>query len=466
MTRSSASAFHASILSAALLSWMAAAAAVLLASCSAQPPAEDPAAAAPSMDAIAESYVRLVLDLGLHDGDYVDAYYGPQEWRPAPESAPRPVAEIRGDAEALIAALEDLRAASGVEDEPSEIESLRWTYLTRQLQSLTVRARMLEGEALDFDEESRGLYDAVAPRREREYFAAALERMDRRLEAEGLSEGSVIERLEAFRERFVIPADKVDSVFRTAIEACRERTLERLELPAEESFEVEYVSGKSWSAYNWYQGGYRSLIQVNLDLPIRIERAVDLACHEGYPGHHVYNALLEKHLVRDRGWVEGSVYALFSPQSLIAEGSANYGIDMVFSEEERRAYERKVLFPLAGLDASKADAYHEILELQRQLDYAGNEAARGYLDGELSAEEATEYLVAYAGMGQARAEQRLRFIDQYRSYVINYNLGRDLVGAYVDRLGGDDPDARWRVFGQLLSSPRLPSSLVEEPTAP
>jgi hypothetical protein len=25
-----------------------------------------------------------------------------------------------------------------------------------------------------------------------------------------------------------------------------------------------------------------------------------------------------------------------------------------------------------------------------------------------------------------RAEQRVRFFDQYRSYVINYNLGKDL----------------------------------------
>ena len=77
-----------------------------------------------------------------------------------------------------------------------------------------------------------------------------------------------------------------------------------MQLPANETFTVEYVKNKPWSGYNWYQGNYRSLIQVNTDLPIYIDRAIDLACHEGYPGHHVYNALLEKHLVRDRGWVE------------------------------------------------------------------------------------------------------------------------------------------------------------------
>ena len=93
---------------------------------------------------------------------------------------------------------------------------------------------------------------------------------------------------------------------------------------------VEYVTDKSWSGYNWYKGGFHSLIQVNTDLPIFIDRAIDLACHEGYPGHHVYNTLLEKHLVRDRGWIEFSVYPLFSPQSLIAEGTANFGIEVAF----------------------------------------------------------------------------------------------------------------------------------------
>jgi hypothetical protein len=52
-------------------------------------------------------------------------------------------------------------------------------------------------------------------------------------------------------------------------------------------------------------------------------------------------------------------------------------------------------------------------------------------------------------------------MDEYRSYVINYNLGQDMVRAYVEKRGGtaEDPDARWRVFGELLSSPRLPSGL-------
>jgi hypothetical protein len=61
-----------------------------------------------------------------------------------------------------------------------------------------------------------------------------------------------------------------------------------------------------------------------------------------------------------------------------------------------------------------------------------------------------------------RAQQRVRFIDQYRSYVINYNLGKDMVARYVESQSAAGGDARrqWDVFTQLLSSPRLPSGLT------
>src|SRR5206468_8825717 len=143
------------------------------------------------------------------------------------------------------------------------------------------------------------------------------------------------------------------------------------------------VTGKSWSAYNWYKGKGRSVIQVNTDLPVYVDRAVDLAAHEGYPGHHVYNALLEQHLLKERGWVEFSVYALFSPQSLIAEGSANFGIEMAFPGEERVEFEKARLYPLAGLDPARAEEFERVRQIVDRLAYAGNEAARRYLNGEI-----------------------------------------------------------------------------------
>ena len=406
----------------------------------------------PDMSQIAERYVRLVLQVGQHDADFVDAYYGPEALRPAADRK-TPLPELLGTAEAL----QRDAAAFALPADADDLTKLRKQYLAQQLVAVHARLRMLNGEKFPFDMEARLLYDAEPPVNTEASFQAALDDLSKLLPGEG----PLIARYEAFRKRFVIPSERLDRVFTKAIGECRARTLAHLTLPEGETFTVEYVTGKSWSAYNWYKGGYRSVIQVNTDLPITIDRAIDLACHEGYPGHHVYNALLEKNLVRDRRWIEFSVYPLFSPQSLIAEGTANFGIPVAFPGASRVAYEKASLFPEAGLDVSRAEDYYAVQALVERLSYAGNEAARRYLNGEITREQAVDWLMRFAMMPKDRAEQRTRFFDQYRSYVINYNFGKDLVRAWVERNGGteDRPDERWKIFGQLLSSPRLPSGL-------
>jgi hypothetical protein len=402
------------------------------------------------MQELSEQYVKLVLAVGQHDPDYVDAFYGPPEWRAA--ATKRPLAEIDAEAARVAAGLAAAAPPSGSDP----LDALRHRYLTRQLDALRTRVAMLGGRTLTFDEESKALYDAVAPHHDGKEFEGILAQLEQLLPGRG----SLLERYTRFRDAYAIPPARLDATFKAAIEACRRRTLEHVQLPADESFTVEYVTGKSWSGYNWYQGNYRSLIQVNTDLPIFADRAIDLACHEGYPGHHVYNVLLEKTLVRDRGWREFQVYALFSPQSLIAEGTANFGIDIAFPPADRLKLEREVIFPAAGLDPSGAERYYVVMGLVDRLSYAGNEAARRYIDGEIDAAASAAWLERYGLYSPARATQRVRFVDQYRSYVINYNLGKDMVARYIDAQAGGDPAKRWPAFTQLLSSPRLPSGLA------
>ena len=271
--------------------------------------------------------------------------------------------------------------------------------------------------------------------------------------------GTLQHRYEEFRKRFIIPKEKLDTVFKAAIQECRRRTREHIELLPDESFTVEYVTNKPWGGYNWYKGNDRSVIQVNTDLPSYIDRAIDLAAHEGYPGHHVYNSLLEDQLVKKRGWVEFTVYALFSPQSLIAEGSANYGVHVVMTDQEKTLFERRVLFPLAGLDTGQTEKYNKVTLLVQELSYAGNEAARGYLDGTMSRDSAAKWLEEYELMTPERAQKRLDFVERYRTYIINYNLGEDLVRKYIESRS-QTVQQRWAEFEKLLSSPRLPSGLT------
>ncbi|HKI78265.1 MAG TPA: hypothetical protein VKA26_06965 [Ignavibacteriaceae bacterium] len=406
------------------------------------------------MNKIAENYTKLVLRVGQFDPDYIDAYYGPAEWRPtvSEKDSITELNQLDIETDSLLSNMESLGNY-----EVDEMQTLRFKFLSKQLLSVKAKIFMLKGGEFTFDEESKALYDAVAPTHNSEYFRNIINDLNKKLPGKG----NILNRFNDFRNRFVIPKEKLDTVFSAAINECRKITRQHIQLPENENFHVEYVTDKAWSGYNWYKGDSYSLIQVNTDLPIYIDRAIDLAAHEGYPGHHVLNTLLDQNLFRRRGWVEFSVYPLFSPQSLIAEGTANYGIQVVLPGEERIKFEKEILFPLAGLDSSEADEYYEILRLIDKLSYAGNEAARNYLDGKFNNEEAIEWLMKYSLMTRERAEQRLKFIEKYRSYVINYNLGQDIVKEYILSNGGikDNPQLRWELFAKIISTPQTPSGL-------
>jgi hypothetical protein len=419
---------------------------------------------ADDINAVAEQYAHLVLALGQHDPDYVDAFYGPAEWKTHAEKEKKSLDDIAAEAAQLLQQLKVERTAepsvesSKAGDVGDEMLKLRREYLQKQISALAARVRMLKGEKLTFDDESRALYDAVAPTFQDSHFDQIIAQLDAKIP----DNGPLWQRYENWRKPFVIPKEKLDAVFQAAIKECRARTLAHVALPPNESFTVEYVTNKPWGGYNWYKGNFHSVIQVNTDLPIFIDRAVDLAAHEGYPGHHVYNSLLENNMVRDRGWVEFSVYALFSPQSLVAEGTANFGREVAFpTKADRMKFEKEVLFPAAGIDASRADEYYAVQDLLKQLDYAANEVARRLINGEIDENAAVQWLQKYAVMEPARAQQRLKFIKRYRSYVINYNLGEDMVRRYIEKRSGTDPEKRWSEFGKLLASPRLPGNLQQ-----
>ena len=166
--------------------------------------------------------------------------------------------------------------------------------------------------------------------------------------------------------------------------------------------------------------------------------------------------LLEKTFVREKGWVEMSVYPLYSPMSLIAEGSANYGIDLAFPGETRAAWEAEVLYPLAGINPSVAATQTAILEVLRELAHAEYTIADDYLSGRADRETTIQRLMKYSLHSRGSAERRIRFIDTYRSYIINYSLGRDMVQDWVEAQGPD----HWSTMARLLGSQILPTELL------
>lgn len=413
-------------------------------------PVAPPAGSGPggdSLDAIARDYVALTLEIGEREPGYVDAYYGPAEWQTAAKANPRTVPQLIQGAAGLT---ERLNAVSVVGADPAVRQ--RKAYLLAHVSAASARLRMLSGETMSFADEAEALFGVRPELRPLTSFDPVLAEIDALIPGAG----SLTDRVNEFRSHYVIPRDRLQVVMDAAIAECRARTARHIRLPADENFTLAFVGDKPWSGYNYYQGNSQSKIEINADFPIYTERAIDLGCHEGYPGHHVYNALLERTFVRERGWVEMSVYPLFSPMSFVAEGSANYGIDLAFPGDEGTRFEREVLFPLAGLDPATAEKKAQLGALTRRLARAEYTIADDYLAGRVGRDETIERLMKYTLADRAKATQRLRFIDTYRSYIINYGLGRDVVQAWVERQGPD----HWQGMETLLSSQILPADLL------
>lgn len=417
----------------------------LVACATTAPPAET------SLNALAERYVRLSLEIGTHEEGYIDAYYGPAAWKTEAEAAPRSIDELQVAAVALHAQLDSASVAAS-----DDLTLRRARTLSAYVAAARFRMEMMEGVRVPFVDEAERLFALRPDIRPLSEYDEARERLVALVPA---GAGSLAERVAAFSGRFVVPTERADAVMRAAIDECRRRTAPHLDLPTNERFDFEFVSGQPWGAYNWYQGDNSSLIQVNTTLPLMISSAVGYGCHEGYPGHHVQGIYAEK-LYRERGWVEYSVLPLYSPMGPLNEGAGNYGVELAFPGDERIRFEQEVLFPLAGLDPADAPAYYALMDALSETAGAGRTIQAMYLDGDIDRERAIELLQHYRLASRASAEQNLRFADAYRSYIINYSSGEEIVRAYAER-AGDTQEARWNAYRRILTEPTLPRDLVE-----
>jgi hypothetical protein len=235
-----------------------------------------------------------------------------------------------------------------------------------------------------------------------------------------------------------------------AIEGCRAATREHVTLPPGERVAVEYVPDLAWSAYTRYQGHATSRIQINTALPLTVDRALDLACHEAYPGHHTIDSLLDGRFGGRR--IEFAVRPLFSPQSLLHEAAASLAVEVAFPGQARLAFERDALLPLAGLDPSDAERYVRVGRLVDQLHGVQARIARQYLDGELDFARASAALERDALMPSADAT--LKFLNQFRSYAATYTIGRDALSRYLDAHSTPgDPATRWQAYIDVVTDP-------------
>ena len=400
------------------------------------------------IDSIARSYVRLALALGERDPDSLDFSLASASLSAEVHKSYPSLDTIRAQTEALSRQLHALHV-------PAE-QSNRVEFLAGQLAAIEARTKMLQGQREDFDTEARSLFgttrlpDTRAEERRmlRAKIAALLP-----VAKPGESEA---DRYARYNRQFIVPRDKLLPVMNAALALCRQRTAEHITLPPGESVDLTLVRDKPWAAFSRYMGHAHSVIALNLDMPLTVDDALELACHEGYPGHHVFNMLRDQSLVQRQHLPEAEVQLTFSPQSYLSEAAAAYAPEMAFAPEERAQVERDVLFPLAGLRVQEAERAAEIDRLVRMLDSSEPAIAHDYVDGTLEFVRAEQVLAGEALM--ANSEPVLLYLNEYRSYMLAYTDGPRRLAANLATVEATSPmktiaadrTERWKLYEQFM----------------
>lgn len=412
----------------------------------------------PAPDAVARDYLLLALRLDQHVPGTVDGYFGPADLKARVDMEQlRPPARLADDAATLRARLST---------EVPEPDRRHWLEL--QLVAIETQARALAGTPLPYLEHVTRCFAYQPVRRPESRFAAAAAGIDTALPGPG----TLAQRLEAFDARWTVPPDRVPAVVDVLVRRYRERAATLFGLPEGEDLRVSLVRNQPWSGYNWYDGGYRSRVDLNLDLPIRLPGLVGTVAHETYPGHHLEHARKERALVEGLGRLEASILLINTPECLISEGLANLGRDFAVPPAEREALLVELAGP-AGLALARdpvalreaAAREPAIADLRAVLDETRVNAALMFHADGVPRAEVLAYLVDVGRFEPATAAKRLEFIEHplWRTYVFVYSEGEALLRRWLGVVPEADRAAR---FGRLLREPLTPPAVEAELAAP
>jgi hypothetical protein len=408
----------------------------------------------PVPDSVAREYLLLVLRLDQHFPGLVDGYFGPADLKAQVDMEQlRPAARLAEDAAALAH-----RLADGVDGAD------RRAWLAANLRSLETQARALAGERLPYVEYVARCFDLAPVRRPEARFEAAAADLDAILPGRG----TVADRLVAFDDTWTVPVDRLPATVDALVARFRARAADLLGVPTGERIMVSLVRNQPWTGYNWYDGGLRSRVDLNTDLPTRLPGLVGTIAHETYPGHHLEHAWKEALLLEAQARLEASVLTVNTPESLVSEGLANLGREIVAPPGERATLLAELAMA-AGLPVA-ADPARLREAAERAVRLAGpraildetrlNAALLRHADGR-SHDEVLEYLVTVGRFAPEVAAKRLEFIEHplWRTYVFVYAEGEDLLRRWLETV---QPAGRADRFGRLLREALTPSMILAE----
>lgn len=411
----------------------------------------------PAPDDIARDYILLGLRLDQHLPGTVDGYFGPAELKAKVDMEQlRSPARLADDAAAL---------RSRVDAEIRDPDRRHW--LDLQLVALETLARVKAGDQIPYLDQVARCLTLHPQRRPDAQFEEAAARLDSALPGEG----KLADRLAAEDAAWTVPPERVPAVVDVLVPRFRDRAALRFGLPDGEALRVSLVRGQPWTGYNWYDGGLRSRVDLNLDLPIRLPNLVGTVAHETYPGHHLEHATKEQVLVEELGRLEASILLINTPECLISEGLGDAGIEFAVPQDEMAGLlvelARLAGLPLAqdpGALFAAATRSAAVAEQRAILAEARISAALMiHVDG-LPPDQAIAYQVEVGRANPDLAAKRIEFITHplWRLYGYVYTEGEALLKAWLDAVPPTDRDAR---FGRVLREQLTPPAIRRETAA-
>ena len=390
-------------------------------------------------------YVRLGLRFDRLEEGFVDAYTGDRRIRAAvaDEPAPTPLG-LRDQARGLLRELES-----------SDLPGDRVAHLRAQLTALECTARAMAGEPVGYVEQVRAYFQVdVALGDPADYAAAHAE-----LEALLPGAGTLAERYAVHRRREECPPGRLETAVHALSSALRDRTRSAYGLPEAETVRYEVATDKPWSGFNYYEGGYRSRVAINADLPHRTSHLPHLVAHESYPGHHTEHCRKEQGLVERDRHVEHTVFLVNTPECLMAEGLADLGIDAAVGPGWG-PWAAEVLGDLGlRLDGDLAE---RVAAAAAPLNRVRQDAALMLHDRGASSDDVIAHLQRWSLVSHDRALQQLRFLTDplWRAYITTYVEGHALLARWLHARPADVPVADR--FLRLLDEPLTPARITAE----
>ncbi|MCM3764663.1 hypothetical protein [Neobacillus niacini] len=326
-------------------------------------------------------------------------------------------------------------------------------YLRAMVNAFRYFARSLQGDRIPYDELIANIQELPATLISDIQIDYAKELVEKGLTDLGYK-GTLKDKAAAWRSDTIIAPDAVTTVAENFRERSKLGTLKRvIGLPEEDGIDwIKSIRGVFWSGYSKYTGNFRGNLTFNIDRPWTEPILAQIMTHEGYPGHQAFYCRWDYLYQQGKLPLEASYYLICSPTNALFEGGPEtalsfLGWDDINEDTPGVSIEQKQQYLLA----------RNYLDYQRMF---MTNACYLYNLGEVSKDEAIDYMVNRGGITEIEANNCFRFFSDpvQKTYYPCYYHGRWMVGnSYKET----PKEKRAKYFSILYDTPHTTNTFIK-----